>query len=56
MLEWTTRAPSGRFIRFGDTQGDELVGWMRRDYIDIVEVLGAVDVASGKVTPIAKSA
>ena len=59
-LQVTLRAdkvsPSGRFIRFGETQGDELMGWMRRDYIDIIEVLGGVDIANGKVTPFKKAA
>ena len=45
-------SPSRDLIRFGDTQGDELVGWMRRDYLQVVEVLGTVDVETGKVSPI----
>lgn len=49
-------SPSGRFIRFGETQGDELLGWMRRDYLEIVEVLGNTNIADGTVTPIAEAA
>lgn len=35
-------SPSGAFIRFGDTPGDELVGWQRRDLLEVCEVLGEV--------------
>lgn len=34
-------SPSGDFIRFGDTQGDEIVGWQRCKALTVVEVLGA---------------
>lgn len=30
----------GRFIRFGHTKGDELTGWMVREYLVVCEVLG----------------
>lgn len=33
-------SPSGNFIRFGDSPGDEIVGWQRCEAITIVEVLG----------------
>ena len=36
-------SPSGKFIRFGTTQGDEIVGWQRTEAIAIVEVLGKWD-------------
>ena len=49
-------SPSRKLIRFGETNGDELVGWMRRDYLEVVEVLGQVDISSGKVTPYAQAA
>lgn len=32
-------SPSGEYIRFGQTKGDELVGWQRVDAITICEVL-----------------
>lgn len=32
-------SPSGNFIRFGTTQGDELVGWQRAAALTVVEVL-----------------
>jgi hypothetical protein len=35
-------SPSKRFIRFGDTQGDEVVGWQVREYIVVLEVLGVL--------------
>lgn len=34
-------SPSGEFIRFGQTQGDEILGWQRAAAITIVEVLGS---------------
>jgi len=49
-------SPSGRFIRFGETSGDELVGWMRRDYIDVIEVLGQTNLATNEVKPFAEAA
>ena len=33
-------SPSGEFIRFGATDGDEILGWQRAAAITIVEVLG----------------
>lgn len=41
-------SPSGRFIRFGylpdgsRSKGDELTGWMVREYLEVCEVLGIV--------------
>lgn len=43
-------SPSGNLIRFGDTLGDELVGWMRRDYLEVVEVLGQAKIEEKSVT------
>lgn len=43
-------SPSKAFIRFGDTAGDEVVGWQRRDYIQVIEVLGELT-ATGIVVP-----
>lgn len=34
-------SPSGRFIRFGGTPGDEIIGWQRSEALTIVEVLGS---------------
>lgn len=33
-------SPSGEFIRFGDSPGDEIVGWQRGKAISVVEILG----------------
>ena len=41
-------SPSGRFIRFGylpdgsRSKGDELTGWMVREYLEVCEVLGVL--------------
>ena len=31
---------SGEFIRFGDNQGDELIGWQRCAAMTVVEIIG----------------
>jgi len=33
-------SPSGKYIRFGGNQGDEIVGWQRAEAITIIEILG----------------
>ena len=33
-------SPSGEFIRFGQTNGDEITGWQRAEAITIIEILG----------------
>lgn len=33
-------SPSGDLIRFGQTAGDEVIGWQRRDLLEVVEVIG----------------
>lgn len=53
-LDQTKISPSGQFIRLGDNQGDEVVGWQRREYIQVCEVLG---VKIGEmVEPLSKAA
>jgi hypothetical protein len=44
-------SPSGEFIRFGG-KGDELVGWFRREYLLVCEVLGQVQADGVTVAPI----
>lgn len=50
-------SPSGRFIRFGympdgsRSNGDELCGWMVREYIEVCEVLGIVQADGRTVVP-----
>ena len=42
-------SPSGKFIRFGylpdgsRARGDELTGWMVREYLEVCEVLGILN-------------
>lgn len=36
-------SPSGDFIRFGNSKGDEIVGWQRCGALTVVEVLGTWD-------------
>jgi len=43
---------SGKFIRLGETQGDEIMGWVHVDALEVLEVLGELDGAT--VTPIPK--
>lgn len=49
-------SPSGRFIRFGylpdgsRSKGDELTGWMVREYLEVCEVLGIVQADGVSVT------
>ncbi len=45
-------SPSGNLIRLGDTRGDEIVGWMRIDALEVVEVLGALEADGETVTPV----
>ena len=40
-------SPSGHLIRFGETPGDEIVGWQRRELLEVVEVIGRLE-ADGK--------
>lgn len=43
---------SGLFIRLGDTQGDEIVGWTNIDALDVVEILGVLKNDGTTVAPI----
>jgi len=36
-------SPSGEFIRFGTTQGDEIIGWQRCEALCVIELLGEWD-------------
>ena len=51
-------SPGGRFIRFGympdgsRSRGDELTGWMVREYLEVCEVLGVVQEDGKSVLPI----
>lgn len=43
----------GGLIRFGDTRGDEIMGWQRREWLEVVEVLGGLDEDGQNVIPLA---
>lgn len=51
-------SPSGKYIRFGYTsdgkrsKGDELTGWMVREYIQVCEVLGILQADGETVLPL----
>ena len=51
-------SPNGRFIRFGylptgeRSKGDELTGWMVREYIEVCEVLGVLQADGATVLPV----
>jgi len=36
-------SPSGRLIRLGDTNGDEIIGWTKLAALNVVEILGTTD-------------
>ena len=36
-------SPSGKLIRLGDTQGDEIVGWTKIEALEVVEILGKLE-------------
>lgn len=36
-------SPSGEFIRFGGSPGDEIIGWQRAAALSVVEILGEWD-------------
>lgn len=43
---------SGRFIRLGETSGDEIVGWTTIDALEVVEVLGELSEDGKTVIPL----
>jgi hypothetical protein len=36
-------SPSGKFIRFGHSNGDEIMGWQRTEALTVEEILGPYD-------------
>lgn len=36
-------SPSGEYIRFGENQGDEIMGWQRVEALTVLEILGEWD-------------
>lgn len=47
------KSQSGNFIRLGNVQGDEFVGWVPVDDIDVREILGEFEV--GEHVPFAET-
>lgn len=47
---------SKKLIRLGDTPGDEIVGWTKLEWLEVVEVLGEAEITDKgvKVTPISE--
>lgn len=43
-------SPSGKFIRFGHNDGDEIQGWQRCEAMTVVEILGVWDDEGTKPT------
>jgi len=43
---------SGKLIRFGETRGDEILGWTRLEALEVVEVLGVLGADGVTVTPV----
>jgi hypothetical protein len=39
-------SPSGQYIRIGDTQGDEILGWQPVESLEIIETLAKFDGAN----------
>jgi len=47
----TRVSPSGKLIRLGDTQGDEIMGWTHIEALDVIEVLGELSEDNHTVIP-----
>ena len=45
-------SPSGKFIRLGETNNDEIMGWAHIDALEVVEILGELGDDGKTVTPI----
>lgn len=43
---------SGKFMRLGETAGDEVVGWTNIDALEVVEILGILQPDSKTVVPL----
>ena len=35
-------SPSKKYIRLGNTQGDEIIGWTHLDSLEVIELLGVL--------------
>ena len=47
----TRVSPSGKLIRLGDTQGDEIMGWTHVDALEVIEILGELSEDNQTVIP-----
>jgi hypothetical protein len=45
-------SPSRKYIRLGETKGDEIMGWTNIEALEIDEILGKLDADGVKVTPV----
>lgn len=43
---------SGKFIRLGESQGDEIMGWIHVDALEVLEILGVLSVIGDVVIPL----
>lgn len=43
---------SGKFIRLGETQGDEIMGWIHVEALEVLEILGVLSVIGDVVIPL----
>jgi len=48
----TRVSPSGKLIRLGDTQGDEIMGWTHIEALDVIEILGELSEDNHTVIPV----
>lgn len=45
-LDSKNLSPSKNLIRFGNTNGDEIIGWTKLEALEVVEILGKTDGAT----------
>src|SRR3990167_4579464 len=48
----TRISPSGKLIRLGETQGDEIMGWTHVDALEVIEILGELSEDGKTVVPV----
>lgn len=49
-LDYSMLSPSGKLIRLG-ARGDEIIGWMKMEALEVVEILGVVSDDGKTVEP-----
>jgi hypothetical protein len=50
------KVSKAKFIRLGETQGDEALCWIHPQNVLVMEILGTVELETGTVTPLEKAA